>query len=236
MAWRLLAWAAGTACRFGDAADAIGARHRARAPRGRRPSGAPRGHRVRRRRVARADQCRRRRSPDASRASSRLRAIASPRGSSSQCSAGLYAMQGAFDHARDLVTRAQSLLEELDLDVEAARVDLEAWRVEMLAGDLDAAERDYAEPTRHSTRSARSTSSRPSPDTSRRRSSSATADRGRRGARRPHPGACGGRRRRDPGVVAVCPRPNHSPGGAPSATPRPSPAKPLRSSSRPMRR
>jgi tetratricopeptide (TPR) repeat protein len=53
----------------------------------------------------------------------------------------LYAMQGSFDHARDLVARGRTLFEELDLDVEAARVDLEAWRVEMLAHDLDTAER-----------------------------------------------------------------------------------------------
>ena len=35
-----------------------------------------------------------------------------------------------------------ALLEELGLDVEVARIDLEAWRVEMLAGDLGAAERE----------------------------------------------------------------------------------------------
>ena len=61
---------------------------------------------------------------------------------------GLYAMQGAFDRARDHVTRARSLFEELGLDMDAARVGMEAGRTERLAGELDAAEaelrRSYA--------------------------------------------------------------------------------------------
>ncbi len=36
--------------------------------------------------------------------------------------------------------RARSLLEELGLDLDAARVGIEAWRTEMLAGNVDAAE------------------------------------------------------------------------------------------------
>ncbi len=47
MAWRLLAWAAGTACRFGDAAEARDESRRARPTRGRRPPGAAGGDGVR---------------------------------------------------------------------------------------------------------------------------------------------------------------------------------------------
>ena len=59
MAWRLLAWAAGTACRFGDAAEASRNGRRARAPGGRPAPGAARGDGLRRSRLARADPCRR---------------------------------------------------------------------------------------------------------------------------------------------------------------------------------
>ena len=51
-----------------------------------------------------------RRSPAARRRSSRRPATASRKGTSSRSSATLYAMQGAFDHARDLVDRGRALL------------------------------------------------------------------------------------------------------------------------------
>jgi hypothetical protein len=50
-------------------------------------------------------------------------------------------MTGAFDRARDVAAQGLALLEELGLVVEVARARQEAWRVELLAGDLDAAER-----------------------------------------------------------------------------------------------
>jgi class 3 adenylate cyclase/tetratricopeptide (TPR) repeat protein len=55
--------------------------------------------------------------------------------------ASLQAMQGSFDEARELILRSRASLEELGLHVRVARVAHEAWRVEMLAGDVEAAER-----------------------------------------------------------------------------------------------
>ena len=52
----------------------------------------------------------------------------------------LVAMQGSFERARELSARGRAMLEELDLGVEVARARLQAWRVEMLAGDVEAAE------------------------------------------------------------------------------------------------
>ena len=140
MAWRLLAWVAGTSCRFGDAADAS-----ERAIEHARRAGDVRQER----RAATAYGAAASLGPTnvdeaIARCESCLEQTAGDRQSEGillAMLAGLYAMQGSFDHARDLVTRGRTLLEELDLDVEAARADLEAWRVEMLAGDLDAAER-----------------------------------------------------------------------------------------------
>ena len=140
MAWRLLAWSAGTACRFGDAADAAE----------RAVEHAQRARDVRQeRRAATAYAGAALLGPTnvdeaIARCESSLEQTAGDRQSEGNLLAilgGLYAMQGSFDHARDLVTRGRTLFEELDLEVEAARVDLEAWRVEMLAADLDAAER-----------------------------------------------------------------------------------------------
>ncbi len=56
--------------------------------------------------------------------------------------AGLLAMQGELERARESALRARSLLEELGLDVEVASATIESWRVEMLAGDVPAAERE----------------------------------------------------------------------------------------------
>jgi class 3 adenylate cyclase/tetratricopeptide (TPR) repeat protein len=56
--------------------------------------------------------------------------------------ASLVAMQGSFERARELAARGRAMLEELGLDLLAARVSVEAWRVEMLAGDPVAAERE----------------------------------------------------------------------------------------------
>ena len=98
MAWRLLAWVAGMACRFGDAADASRARHRARAAGRRRPSGAARGHRVRGaaslgptivdEAIARCEAAIEQTAGDRQSEGHLLAVLA-----------GLYAMQGSFDHA-----------------------------------------------------------------------------------------------------------------------------------------
>ncbi len=54
--------------------------------------------------------------------------------------AGLHAMNGEFDHARDLARRADAMVTELGLDVDVAWATIESWRIEMLAGDAAAAE------------------------------------------------------------------------------------------------
>ena len=54
--------------------------------------------------------------------------------------AGLLALDGSFDRARAHITRSRAILEELGLPVEAARIEIEAWRIEMLAGDVSAGE------------------------------------------------------------------------------------------------
>ena len=140
MAWRLLAWSAGTACRFGEAANAAdrAVEHAQRA-----------GDVRQERRAATAYAGAALLGPTnvdeaIARCESSLEQTAGDRQSEGNLLAilgALYAMQGSFDHARDLVARGRTLFEELDLDVEAARVDLEAWRVEMLAHDLNTAER-----------------------------------------------------------------------------------------------
>ena len=55
--------------------------------------------------------------------------------------APLYAMSRDFDRARDLVARAIDLLQELGVTVLGARTSDSSARVELMAGDLEAAER-----------------------------------------------------------------------------------------------
>lgn len=55
---------------------------------------------------------------------------------------GLRAMQGDFAEARDLYTRARLMLEELGRSVVAASTSQQSCRVELLAGDPPAAERE----------------------------------------------------------------------------------------------
>jgi predicted ATPase/class 3 adenylate cyclase len=139
MAYRLLAWSAGTACRFGDAADAsaLAVEHARRAGDARQAIRAATG-------FAGAALLGPTNVDEAiARCESSLDQAAGNRQSEGNLlaiMAGLYAMQGAFDHARELVGRARALLAELGLDLDVARADMEAWRVEMLAGDVDAAE------------------------------------------------------------------------------------------------
>ena len=138
---RLLAWSAGTACRYGDAADA-----NERAIGHARRAGDIRQERRATTAYAGATSLGPTNVDDAiSRCEEGLRATTGDRQSEGNLLAvlgGLYAMQGAFDHARELVGRARSLLEELGLEMDAARVGVEAWRTEMLAGDVEAAERE----------------------------------------------------------------------------------------------
>jgi class 3 adenylate cyclase/tetratricopeptide (TPR) repeat protein len=141
MAYRLLAWSAGTACRFADSAAAS-----ERAIEHARRAGDLRQERRAITAYAGATSLGPTNIDKAiSRCEDGLAATAGNRQSEGNLLAvlgGLYAMQGAFDYARTMVGRARALLEELGLDLDAARVGLEAWRTEMLAGDLSAAEQE----------------------------------------------------------------------------------------------
>ncbi|MCZ7587951.1 MAG: AAA family ATPase [Gaiella sp.] len=138
-AYRLLGWSAGTACRFGDCVAA-----EERAIEHARKAGDVRQERRAITAYAGATSLGPTNVDEAiARCESSLEATAGDRQSEGNLLAvlgGLYAMQGASDRARELVGRARALLEELGLDLDAARVGIEAWRAEMLAGDLDAAE------------------------------------------------------------------------------------------------
>jgi tetratricopeptide (TPR) repeat protein len=141
MAWRLLAWVAGIACRFGDAAEA--SRHAS--------DHAKRAGDVRQERRAIAtyaaaaalgptlvDEA-------IARCEAAIELTAGDRQSEGivlSVLASLYGMQGEFDHARSLAARGRILFEELGLDMERARLGMEASSVERLAGDLEAAERE----------------------------------------------------------------------------------------------
>jgi predicted ATPase/class 3 adenylate cyclase len=141
MAWRLRAWAAGTAGRFGDAAEA--ARHAVEHAR--------RAGDVRQERRAAADyamsvalgptlvdeaidRC--------EEAIEQMGGDRQSEGIVVQVLAGLYAMQGEFEHARSLAARARALLEEMDLEMVKARLGMEVASIERLAGDLDASARE----------------------------------------------------------------------------------------------
>ena len=140
-AWRLLAWTHGTSCQFGMAADAsIRALEHAQA------AGDSRQHARAATAYAAAavlgptsvaeaiERC--------ERAVEQVRGDRQSEGVLLSLLASLTAMEGSFAHARELAARAHSMLEELGLDVEVAGARLEAWRVEMLAGDVVAAERE----------------------------------------------------------------------------------------------
>ena len=141
LAYRLLAWSAGIACRFGDAADA-----NAKAVEHARRAGDLREERRALMAYAGAISLGPTNVDEAiARCEEGLEATAGNRQSEGILLAllgGLYAMQGAFDRARELVTSGRALLEELGLDIVVARVGIEAWRTELLAGEIEAAERE----------------------------------------------------------------------------------------------
>jgi ATP/maltotriose-dependent transcriptional regulator MalT len=56
--------------------------------------------------------------------------------------AQLHAMQGDFDEARRLYRQGQDMLNELGTGIDASSTSIDSSRVEILAGDLDAAERE----------------------------------------------------------------------------------------------
>ena len=141
MAYRLRAWSAGTACRFGEAAEASehAVEHARRArtcarSAARQPPTPPQRHSGRRSST--------RRSRAASPASSRRSATASRRGTCSRCSAASTRRRGRSTGRASSSHVARGLLEEIGLDVDAARAGIEAWRVEMLAGEYETAERE----------------------------------------------------------------------------------------------
>ena len=141
MAWRLLAWEAGTACRFGDAAEASlhAAEHARRA-----------GDVRQERRAAAVYAASVSLGPTLvdeaiDRCESAIEKFGGDRQSEGivlSVLATLYAMQGEFDHARSLAARGRALFEELGLDMEKARLGMEAAGIERLSGDLQSAVRE----------------------------------------------------------------------------------------------
>ncbi len=141
MAWRLLAWAAGTACRFGDAAEASrrAVEHARRA-----------GDLRQERRAATAYAAAASLGPTLvdeaiDRCEAAMEQTAGDRQSEGHLLAvlaGLYGMQGEFGHARSLAARSRSIFEELGLRMETARLGLDTSAIKRLAGDLEGAARD----------------------------------------------------------------------------------------------
>ena len=141
MAYRLRAWSAGTACRFGEAAEASehAVEHARRAKDVRQErraatayaAAASLGPTLVDEAIARCESCLEQTIGDRQSEGNLLAVLG-----------GLYAAQGTFNRARELVARGRGLLEEIGLDVDAARAGIEAWRVEMLAGEYETAERE----------------------------------------------------------------------------------------------
>jgi class 3 adenylate cyclase/tetratricopeptide (TPR) repeat protein len=138
--WRLLAWSHGTACHFGLTADAA-----ERALEEARLAGDSRQQTVAATGYAAAavfgptpvreaiERC--------ERAVEQVSGDRQSEGVLLALLASLVAMEGSFDRARELAARGITMLEELRLPARVARAAQEAWRVEMLAGDVETAER-----------------------------------------------------------------------------------------------
>ena len=142
MAWRLLAWAAGTACRFGDAAEAS-----RRAVEHARLAGDVRQER----RAATAYAAAASLGPTLvdeaiDRCEAALEQTEGDRQSEAALLAvlaGLYAMQGEFDHARGMASRSRTVFEELGLQMETARLGMDTGTLERLAGNLEGATTEF---------------------------------------------------------------------------------------------
>ena len=142
MAWRLLAWAAGTACRFGDAAEAS-----RRAVEHARLAGDLRQER----RAATAYAAAASLGPTLvdeaiDRCEAALEQTEGDRQSEAALLAvlaGLYAMQGEFDHARGMASRSRTVFEELGLQMETARLGMDTGTLERLAGNLEGATTEF---------------------------------------------------------------------------------------------
>jgi class 3 adenylate cyclase/tetratricopeptide (TPR) repeat protein len=138
--WRLLAWTHGTACNYGLAADAS-----AQALEFARAAGDTRQQTRAATAYAAAAVLGPTPVSDAiTRCERTVEQVSGDRQSEGLLLAllgSLHAMDGGFERARELSARARDVLEDLGLGVEVARVGFESWRVEMLAGDLLAAER-----------------------------------------------------------------------------------------------
>jgi class 3 adenylate cyclase/tetratricopeptide (TPR) repeat protein len=137
--WRLLAWTHGTACNFGAAADASmqALEHARLAGDVRQESLAATAY------AAAAALGPTPVAEAVERFESIMEQIAGDLQSEAILRAllgSLVAMQGEFARARELVGHARAMFEELGLPVRIAYVGIEAWRIEMLAGDLAAAE------------------------------------------------------------------------------------------------
>ena len=140
-AWRLLAWTHGTACHFGNAAEASErAFEQARLAQDERQET----------QAATAYAAAAVFGPTpVSEAIERCERIISEvsgdrhaQGNLLSLLGSLHALVGSFDRARELSAQGRAMLEELGLGARVARAEMEGWRVEMLAGDTEAAERE----------------------------------------------------------------------------------------------
>ena len=140
-AWRLLAWSHGTACEFGLAAEASEkALHHARIADDIRQS----------KRAATAYAAAALFGPTpvaegVERGETIAEQVEGDRQSQGVVLAllsSLVAMGGDFDRARNLSARARALLDEIGATDLRASAALEAWRVELMAGDIESAERE----------------------------------------------------------------------------------------------
>jgi class 3 adenylate cyclase/tetratricopeptide (TPR) repeat protein len=138
--WRLLAWTHGTSLQFGKAANAS-----ERAIEHARLAGDPRQLKLAATAYAAAAAFGPTPVADVvARCEEMVRLVAGDRQSEATVTAfqgSMLALQGSFDQARSLASRALTMLDELGLDVTYAHMCLEAWRIEMLAGEPEAAER-----------------------------------------------------------------------------------------------
>ena len=138
--WRLLAWSHGTACHFGKAAEAseLALYHAEIASDARQRTLAATAY------AAAAALGPTPVSDAIERCESMVEQVSGDRESEGilhALLASLWAMEGSFEKARESSARGRGMLEELGLELRVARACQEAWRVEMLAGDLVAAER-----------------------------------------------------------------------------------------------